>query len=289
MKKASMILAIVMALSVLAGCAGGEANTPSATAIVTGDINSFGGSFDAQVVHHNGFGLSFMLRNTSDENMYYGDGYRIYRYDDGQWQLNHAREASGGAYVLAPGVTRNISIQWGRYIADGTYKFVMSNGVEIEFDEVPWDDMPFEDMRQGRIDFITAGETSENITLAGEPEASPTGISFTLENRSDMDFGYGHPYDLVRYEDGRWLAVPFVNDAAFTMPLLTLRPGRSDLYAIDWGWIFGELPPGRYMFIRDFMRLDESFVEYDGEHETWSSIHIRYPTKEYLMIEFTID
>jgi len=62
--------------------------------------------------------------------------------------------------------------------------------------------------------------------LYGQPEESRTGMSFTLENRSEIDFGYGTFFDVARYEDGR---------------------------------------------------------------EMWIFMHSRYPTTEYVMIEFVVE
>ena len=288
-KKAKWLFAIVVALCALAGCAG-----PGSRPGGTGD---FDGSFDVQVVHNNGFGLSFYLRNTSQGTYHYDDGYRLERYEEGQWRLEHARDSTGAAFSLGPGVVRQISVQWGggfspREIAPGRYRFVMSGDVAVEFDEIPWDDgiAPRYDYRQGWIDFITAGNASENVVPAGEPEVSRTGISFALKNSSGIDFGYGNPFELARYEDGRWLAVPYTSDnIAWTMPMFTLRAGKREPFDIEWDWAFGALPPGRYLFIREFTNLEESFVQSDGEFEKWDNLHNRYPTAEYLMIEFTID
>ncbi|MCL2299059.1 MAG: hypothetical protein FWC27_02790 [Firmicutes bacterium] len=265
----------------MAGCAG---DSPNSTV-------EFDGSYDTQVVHNNGFGLSFLLRNTSQGTYHYDDSYRLERYADGQWLPEHARESTGAAFTLPPGVVRQISPQWGLVISPGRYKFLMSGDVAVEFDELAWDGdiAPVYDYRQGMLDFMTAGKTSENIVLSGEPEASPTGISFSLKNQSRADYGYGNPYELARYEDGRWLAVPYTSEnIAWTLPMFTLRAGKRDSFAIEWAWAFGALPPGRYLFLREFNPLEEYFVQSDGEFEKWDNLHNRYPTAEYLMIEFTI-
>jgi len=282
-RKVISLLAIAISLCILAGCAG----------TLPDDTGGFDGSFDVQVVHNNGFGLSFYLRNTSQGAYHYDDGYRLERLDMGKWLSYHARESSGAAFSLQPGVVRQISVQWGREIVPGRYRFVMSGNVEIEFDELAWDGdiAPHYDYRQGRLDFMTAGKASENIVTAGEPKVSRTGMSFSLKNRARADFGYGNPYELARYEGGRWVGVPYTSDdIAWTMPMFTLPAGKRDTFEIEWEWAFGALPDGRYMFIRGFTNLDESFVvESDGGFEKWDNMHNRYPTEEYLMVEFVIE
>ncbi|MCL2531625.1 MAG: hypothetical protein FWE40_05660 [Oscillospiraceae bacterium] len=104
--------------------------------------------------------------------------------------------------------------------------------------------------------------------------ATPAGMTFTLENRSHANLYYGFLFNVVRYEGGRWGDVPIVASVLWPDLLLLLEIGETKEYAEDWTHFFGELPPGRYMFIRE-MR--------------WDEMHRPDPAQtQHLMIEFEL-
>ena len=97
------------------------------------------------------------------------------------------------------------------------------------------------------------GSSGDQIVLVGEVEVSRTGIAFSLENRTDSDFNHGEPWDMACYSDDRWIPVPHLPGAGagvWTSLGYSLQSGGIKQYHIEWSWFFGELPPGRYMFIR---------------------------------------
>jgi hypothetical protein len=71
--------------------------------------------------------------------------------------------------------------------------------------------------------------------------------------------------------------VPYLPDSGFgfTDDLLFLQSGGIQRYYKDWSWFFGELPPGRYLFLRD------NYAVYDG--------HQLSLDKEFVMVEFSIE
>jgi hypothetical protein len=104
---------------------------------------------------------------------------------------------------------------------------------------------------------------------------SSTSISFSLENRTDMDFYYGAPWDLACYSDGIWVPVqhlPGRGGGAWHDLLYSLQSGKTEQFDVNWEWRFGELPPGRYMYI-----LSGYFGEYKPDREVI-----------YATVEFTI-
>ena len=107
-----------------------------------------------------------------------------------------------------------------------------------------------------RAEFITSVTQSsgDQIVLVSDVEVSRTGIAFSLENTTDLDFKYGEPWDLAFYLNGRWMPVPYLTGVCggiWASIGFTLQSGGIQQYRQDWSWRFGELPPGRYMFIRD--------------------------------------
>lgn len=70
-----------------------------------------------------------------------------------------------------------------------------------------------------------------------------------------MKFNYGTQWDLAFYlGDNRWISVPYlpgISGGFWTLVGYFLQSGGIQQYRQEWNWRFGELPPGRYMFIRD--------------------------------------
>jgi len=101
----------------------------------------------------------------------------------------------------------------------------------------------------------SATQSSGNrIVLVGDVEVSRTGIAFSLENRADTDFSYGEPWDLACFLGGSWMPVPYLPGAGSQVwpdLLYSLQSGGIKQYRQEWVRRFGELSPGRYMFIRD--------------------------------------
>ena len=112
------------------------------------------------------------------------------------------------------------------------------------------------EMRDARAASIATAIQSPGgkIVLVGEVEVSRTGIAFSLENRTDLQFNYGAPWDLAYYTNGHWTPVEHLPGAGSGYWLAwgaSLQSGGIDRYRQEWTYRFGELPPGRYMFIRD--------------------------------------
>jgi len=130
---------------------------------------------------------------------------------------------------------------------------------------------------QEQIDDAVLGPESENLLIVYEAIASKTGIDFSLKNPSDIYYHYGYDYVLAHYADGRWRPVPFLpSDNVRSDVGFVLAGGETKQYSIDWYLFFGELPPGRYMFIRGY---------------TPSGYYYPYSlgVREYIVIEFTVN
>jgi len=124
------------------------------------------------------------------------------------------------------------------------------------------------EMRDIRAASIAAAVASarDQVVHIGGVEVSRTGIAFTLENRTGLEFSYGAPWDLAYYDYvvGNWVPVENLPGASMFWPGIgfSLQGGGIQHYRQDWEWRFGELTPGRYMFIRDGW-LGEWNLDYD--------------------------
>jgi len=134
----------------------------------------------------------------------------------------------------------------------------------------------FNNTRTAIINTATASPRDQ-IVHVGETIVSRTGIVFTLENLTELEFFYGDPWDLAFYADDRWMPVMYVAEIIDWNAIGNLLPGGSiKRYRIEWDRLFGELPPGRYMFIRDGW-LGERHQE------------IRDRNRVYALVEFIIN
>ena len=133
-------------------------------------------------------------------------------------------------------------------------------------------------IEQREASIATAMLSADNrISHLSTASVSGTGILFTLKNTTDMDFFYGSRWDMAYYSDGRWLPVqhlPGKGGGAWTDELYSLQSGDSEEFKVDWEWRFGELPPGKYAYIRSGY-----FGEYSPDHE------VVYATVEFHILE----
>ncbi|MCL2213300.1 MAG: hypothetical protein FWB93_05680 [Oscillospiraceae bacterium] len=81
-----------------------------------------------------------------------------------------------------------------------------------------------------------------------------TGLRLTMVNtNSSIIFGHGFGYTIERYVNGIWERVPLINDHIVASLLLSVPPNRTIDEDINWEHIHGELPPGKYRIVRNFM------------------------------------
>lgn len=140
--------------------------------------------------------------------------------------------------------------------------FLLEIGVDPQM--VRFEPAVTQEMVDWRANAIAAAmaSPSDQIVLYGDVTVSQTGIIFTLINNSDWEFSYGSPFDLAYYAQGQWRPVPWLPGAGgivWTAEGMSLPSGSIDTSHQAWDRWFGELPPGRYAFIRE-----GSLVEFAG-------------------------
>ncbi|MCL2579442.1 MAG: hypothetical protein FWE32_05360 [Oscillospiraceae bacterium] len=274
------LLAVILALAVVAsGCGAADDQIAS-------------GPFDIGMVSGNEFGIGFALRNNSDHTLFFTGDFRLYRQENGHWVEESVLRTGSGEDRLSPYSAAEFFIQWWREMPPGHYRFVRPfytdpghpdriEELSIEFDVTHWSDPPAYDWRQDRIDFITAGQSSEKIVPVGEVRVSANAISLEVENRTDKDYIYGEGWELAYYADGRWRAYLPGHEFGWVSIGYMLESGATSRSVIEIGRRFGELPPGRYMLIRGHSVMDD--------FDLWRDVYRRQFIYEYIMIDFTID
>ena len=132
------------------------------------------------------------------------------------------------------------------------------------------------EMVEHRAAFITRAVAypRNRIVHIGEVEVTRTGIAFSMQNLTDMEFNYGAHWDLAYYTGGNWAPMPHPpGTGGMPWPAIgfSLQGGGIQQYRQEWEWLFDQLSPGRYMFIRS------------GWQGQWSD-----GDNTYAVVEFTV-
>lgn len=92
-----------------------------------------------------------------------------------------------------------------------------------------------------------------------------SGLSFTLENATDADVLYGEEYTLSKFKSGEWEKLPLkAENLGFDSIGYGLKVGeQSEKTAIDWVWIYGKLPEGRYRFEKEIVNMGTVSAEFE--------------------------
>ena len=95
--------------------------------------------------------------------------------------------------------------------------------------------------------------TYELVAEIKEDSLSSTGCELILTNEgAECEFEFGHMgYKVERYEDGEWSEMPLVNQFVSGIALgYQLNPGDSTEFRVGWSELYGELPSGKYRYIK---------------------------------------
>lgn len=96
------------------------------------------------------------------------------------------------------------------------------------------------------------------VTMEVKPgTASATGFTLVYDNKSAKRFIYGESFALEKNVKGKWYQVPVVvkGDHGFPDIGLTLAPGETREWNVDWKWLYGTLKPGEYRIVKDILDL----------------------------------
>jgi len=245
------------------------------------------------VTFSNEFGVGFMFRNNTDTRLYYNDDFRV---DSLEMTTRNNR---AGTQFIEPGSTKEAHVNWDNSRETGVYAFErdffldenlteLYITLEFMFDLIGWyyftddaDPIPedLETLREARmqahLEFLIAGGPSEIIVLASELAVSRTEVAFRTANISSAPFMHGSPYRLLVYENG-WRDAPIIiENWGFTSEGRGMEGGAVIDDHINFEWLYGVLPNGRYMIMRNHFE----------DHGRPGAPR----TQEELMIEFIID
>lgn len=89
---------------------------------------------------------------------------------------------------------------------------------------------------------------------------SSNGVTFILNNETKHEYIYGEDYNLKIFKNGTWQDVPYVIEGGgFDSIGYELKPNSiTEKIAIDWVWLYGNLPDGKYKFEKTVLSNDSN-------------------------------
>ncbi len=124
----------------------------------------------------------------------------------------------------------------------GDLKYVEGDMIFLLFDSY------FKDYKG---DMLSSGLYGMNII---QSELSNAGATFQIFNNSDQEIEYGEEYKLQQKKNDSWIDVPYIIDNwAFTDIAYSIPANESKQVEVDWRWLYGNLPAGEYLFIKNII------------------------------------
>ncbi|MCL1843048.1 MAG: hypothetical protein FWF79_04485 [Defluviitaleaceae bacterium] len=130
-------------------------------------------------------------------------------------------------------------------------------------------------LNQAAIELALEAGQSEMLLQYGDIDVSQSGIEFYIQNNSGEDYRYGYKGSLAKYDSGELTAVPVIVPSDLDSSLYRTVAGgtisRSAALLFHW---YGTLPPGRYIYIREFLPINANqpgeflFLEFEITEET---------------------
>ena len=103
-----------------------------------------------------------------------------------------------------------------------------------------------------------AGRGRMGLTLSLAFPGEGASLVFTRTDAFDGELQTGSYYWIETKKDGAWEAVPYREelgaDLAWTMEAWALPVGET-VFALDWSFLYGELPAGEYRIGKEVMHL----------------------------------
>ena len=95
---------------------------------------------------------------------------------------------------------------------------------------------------------------------------SPTGAAVTIQDTNDHPYVYGEWYKIEKESNGKWYEVKTVIDNYGFEDIGYLLAEDSKTrelnFDIDWKWLYGELPAGRYRLLK---QVDQQYISVEFE------------------------
>lgn len=93
------------------------------------------------------------------------------------------------------------------------------------------------------------------------------GLTFILNNETNKEYTYGEDYKLLYFKNDYWVNVPYIiENWGFNTIGYSLKPNSiTDKIVVDWVWLYGKLPDGKYKFKKSIL-----FVKSPGDYDSYT-------------------
>ncbi|MDL2289536.1 hypothetical protein LJB83_02095 [Clostridia bacterium OttesenSCG-928-F22] len=208
-------------------------------------------------------GVTLMLSNTSQYEYTCGMEYRLEQRLDEEWKAvepideNYAFTEIG--VLLPAGKTQEMLVDWeelygeltpGRYRISKDFSCDKKTGAYTCAAEF----------------VLPTGGSGVSMTVK-EETLSALGATVVWTNSSQYEYTFGESFELERVlEDGTVEPMePIIEDVFFHAIGYPVKAGETREHEVEWGWIYGKLPAGKYRIKTDFLYSRESgdFDKYD--------------------------
>lgn len=94
----------------------------------------------------------------------------------------------------------------------------------------------------------------DSVTMNTIPgTVTPTGLTVTIDNRSNKRLLYGQYFSVEKKIDGYWYEVPILEDAySFIDRGHNVKAQKSVEWEVDWEGYYGILDSGEYRILKEF-------------------------------------
>lgn len=123
------------------------------------------------------------------------------------------------------------------------------------------------------VEGYTLNDNEDIAMTIVEGTIRSTGLSVEFHYEGKHTGIYGDWFTLFVYQDNEWVRLSYIVDSNVGFNAIAYDALDKPTHAIDWEWLYGELPKGRYLIIKTFLDFIES-----GNY-----------TEYYLASEFTIE
>ena len=90
----------------------------------------------------------------------------------------------------------------------------------------------------------------ENVS-ATVSDLSPTGATVIITDQNKEPYTYGEWYQIEKEENGKWYKLKtMVEEYGFNDLGYLVNEHNQVKFVIDWEWLYGKLPQGRYRILK---------------------------------------
>ncbi len=114
---------------------------------------------------------------------------------------------------------------------------------------------------------ITGGKKDWGITLSANDDITAEGLTLVISQHGGSYTGeleYGEPYSIERMNGNKWEPLDYLDGAAWNDLAYYVEPDTDTEIKLDWKWLYGTLPAGKYRIAKEFMDFRGS-GDFDNE------------------------